>query len=260
VREEVPEEQLQFKEEDVVHTRDCVLTGRILNPTLKARTDNFGELQFNLAFLTSIQSMAATRADLSLDAAQFGKEILGKWIDTGLTVDAESDLIITADGKVDLAPQQAGQYVSGPEGHPQGQLANGHFAGTLLGRIGEKGEFFVIGKRFEGRVLAPGKLYVHVLPTGTGEGSTGAYKVKLTSGLDLGVAKKLGPALTPGTAIMSAYPTAPGGHVPPASRPAPGIPVPALLPAGTVPPPPPAVIPVAPPVPPAPLAPTRTSF
>ena len=58
---------------------------------------------------------------------------------------------------------------------------------------------------------------------------------------------------TPGTAIMSAYPTTPGSAPPLTSRPAPVFPVPA----GTVPPPPPGVIPAAPP---APLAPATFRF
>jgi hypothetical protein len=238
IREELPEEQLQFKHEDVIYTRDSVLAGRILNPTLKAKTHNFGELQFDLATLASLHSMAGTKADLSVEAAPFGKEVLGKWIDSGLTVDADTDLVITATGQVDLVPQQAGQFVSGPEGHPQGPLPSGYLAGTLLGRVGEKGEFFVIGKRFEGRVVAPGKLYLHILPTGAGEGSSGAYKVKVQNGYDLGVMKKLAPALGAGAPSVSAYPTGS-----PSGRPLTVIPVPPAPPGGTA--PPPTVIPAA---------------
>ncbi len=42
IRERIPEEDLRIPEVDVIHTGDCVLSGRMLAPVLKARTANFG--------------------------------------------------------------------------------------------------------------------------------------------------------------------------------------------------------------------------
>ena len=54
IREAFTEDQLQFRTEDVVHTRDCVLAGRIASPVMKAQTQKFGELTFKLADLRAV--------------------------------------------------------------------------------------------------------------------------------------------------------------------------------------------------------------
>lgn len=187
--ETVPEEQLRLKPEDVVYAKDCVLTGRIKTPTLKAKTEYFGDLQFKLSDLRSIHSTAVSKAEVTVDAAKFGNN-LDKWVDSGFTVEADTGLVITAAGQVDLVPQQPGQFVSGPDGNPNaGQVGIGQFAvsiGALMGRIGEKGEPFIIGSRFEGRVAQGGKLYLLIVPVvGGGNPASGSYKVKASAGPQL---------------------------------------------------------------------------
>jgi hypothetical protein len=199
IREETPEEQLNLKLEDVIYTGDCVLTGQITTPVLKARTDNFGEMQFKLADLRSLRSSAVSKAEVALDAAQHTMHA-GKWLDTGLVIEADSGLSFVASGQVDLAPQQAGQAVSGPEGLPNGGNVSGHIVGTLLGRIGEKGEPFVVGKRLEGRTGQEGKLYLQIVAA---QPATGGYKVRVLAGPEVAAGKpELGaPADRPGAAV-----------------------------------------------------------
>ena len=85
-------------------------------------------------------------------------------------------------------PQQPGQFLAGPEGSPQaGQNQFGILMGTLMGRIGEKGEPFVIGKRYEAKTTRGGKLYVFIVPAQNGQAPTRAYKVKATAGFSLAV-------------------------------------------------------------------------
>ena len=133
IREELPEEELRFKEEDVIHTRDCVLAGRIAGPSLKGHTANFGELPLKLADLRALCASGVSKALIKVDAAQLGNSS-EKWLDTGFDVDADTGLVILGSGQVDLFPQQAGQHVSGPDGYP-GAGANGRYLpGTLLGQ------------------------------------------------------------------------------------------------------------------------------
>jgi hypothetical protein len=56
IRASVPADRLHLKEDDVVTTHDCVITGKISGTVLKAQTENFGELQFKMAQLAMIQS------------------------------------------------------------------------------------------------------------------------------------------------------------------------------------------------------------
>jgi hypothetical protein len=141
-------------------------------------------MSFKLEDLRSLQSMARAEAQVVLDAAQFADG--EKWIDTGLRVDADVGLILGATGKIDLAPQQAGQFLVEPDGSgtsPGGPAGGSYRPGSLLGRIGEKGEIFVIGKRYEGKAPQEGKLYVYVVTGGIAP--TGSYRVNLTSGYDI---------------------------------------------------------------------------
>jgi hypothetical protein len=192
LREQVPEELLRRKPEDVIRTADCVLTGRIQAPTLKVRTPLFGDMQLKLADLRSIHTISETQ--LTVDAARHGSAP-DQWLDTGFEVDAETGLTIVAGGRVDLSPQAAGQAVCDADGNPNfGQTNTGIPFGALIGRIGERGEAFYIGKRFQGRPGQAGRLYLQIVSIPGAGGSTGTYKVKLTA--DPGVAE--GPRGIPG--------------------------------------------------------------
>jgi hypothetical protein len=191
IRETVPEERLKAKPDDVIHTRDGgVLVGRITNSSFRAQTENFGELTFKLANLRSIRSVAKSEAEVTVEAAQFHANS-EKWLDTGFMLEGDLDLIVAASGQVDLNPQNAGQAVAGPEGYNNGNN-NGRPYGILLGRIGETGEPFVIGKRYEGKPGQEGRLYVYIVPTNNGnlQAPTGSYKVNITAGYEILPEKK----------------------------------------------------------------------
>ena len=180
VRKEVPAEQLSLPEQDVVYTRDCVLAGRVEGEALKARSASLGELSLRLTELRSLHSGVVDRTEVAVEAAQFGNGT-GKWADSGVTVEAGVGLAVTASGRVDLMPAQAGQHVSGPAGYPA-QGSSGHQAGTLLGRIGEDGPVFAVGQQYQGSGGKGGRLYLYIVPLAGGNGSTGSYQVKVSSG------------------------------------------------------------------------------
>lgn len=189
IRETAPEERLKAKPGDVIHTRDGgVLVGRITNSSFKAQTENFGELPFKVANLRSIRSVAKSEAEVTVEAAQFHANP-EKWLDTGLTLEGDLDLIVAASGQVDLNPQNPGQAVAGPDGY-KGSNNNGRLCGTLLGRIGETGEPFVIGKRYEEKPGQEGRLYVYIVPAGGSQTPIGSYKVNVTAGYEILPEKK----------------------------------------------------------------------
>src|SRR5262249_12899918 len=59
LRENVSSDQLEVRQQDVVHTEDLKLTGRISAGVLKVHTYQFGELPLKLADLRSLRSMSA---------------------------------------------------------------------------------------------------------------------------------------------------------------------------------------------------------
>jgi hypothetical protein len=181
VRKEVPLEMLSLPEQDVVHTRDCVLAGRVEGEALKARSESLGELALRLTELRALQSAAVDRADVAVEASQFGNGT-GKWADSGTTVEPGVGLVVSASGRVDLTPDRPGQHVSGPAGYAAQGAYGAYQAGTLLGRIGEDGPVFAVGQQYQGHSGKGGKLYLYIVPLSGGNGSTGSYQVKVSSG------------------------------------------------------------------------------
>jgi hypothetical protein len=179
IRAKTPAEQLNVQADDVIHTADCVLCGRIVTPAFKARSAALGELSLRLAELRSLHSAAVVQANLTLEGAQFTEA--GKWADTGFSVEAGAGLVVSASGQVDLVPQQAGQHVSGPDGYAGAGPNGGHLPGTLLGRIGPDGEVFVVGKHYAGKSSRAGRLYLSIVPV-AGNQTTGAYQAQVRSG------------------------------------------------------------------------------
>jgi hypothetical protein len=181
IRERVPASRLKFVADDVVQTIKFTIAGRILNPTIKARSAYFSDGQVQTADLRSMRWLLGGDAELAVEAAQYGSAA-NQWLETEIQVSANDRLLIVASGQVDLWPQQPGSYVCGPNGYSRGGGRGPHLPGTLLGRIGEGGKVFVIGQRFEGTVTEEGLLYLHIVPSPWDVPSTGSYVVKISSG------------------------------------------------------------------------------
>jgi hypothetical protein len=209
IRKAAPAELLSLREHDVVHTRDCVLAGRIEAEALKAQTTALGPLSLRLGELRALRSGAVDRTEVAVEAAQFAAP--GKWVDSGVAVEAGGGLVVAAGGRVDLVPAQAGQHVSGPGGYQAQGGDPGFAAGALLGRVGEDGQVFVVGQRYEGRSTRGGKLYLRIVPLAGGAAPSGTYQVKVNSG--------------PGVEVQAnaAAPPQPAGYGPASSSVAPAV-------------------------------------
>jgi len=180
LRDKLPENQRKMKPEDLIHTGDSVIAGKIVGP-FKVRTKQFGEASLDLTELQSIRSLSGiNETAVAVDAGKYGIN-RNVWLDTGITIEPDSRLLITASGQVDMLPQQAGQFLTGPDGSMQiGKPNNQHWAGALLGRIGEKGPVFIVGQKHDSTVAQEGKLYLQIVPW-QGQAS-GSFDVKVTVG------------------------------------------------------------------------------
>ncbi len=194
IERKVPAKQLRLKPEDVIRTTKFTIIGRILNASIKARAEYFGEVSLKPYQLHTIRCLeGAGETEVTVDAARYGSAH-HQWLDTGIMVDSQLDLVIIASGQVDLWPQGPGQYMSGPGGmgagaraQPGAVVANGVAVtgGMLVGRIGEDGAAFVIGDRYAGRPARVGKLYLHIGPSPWNNASTGSYRVRIATGHNL---------------------------------------------------------------------------
>jgi hypothetical protein len=187
IRQRVPEDKLRLREDDRIQTTEFTIVGRVLNPTLKVKSAIFGETQLNLTDLRGIHWLGQlAEVDLEVEAAKYAVNP-GQWMDTGIELIMDDELVIRASGQVDLMANNPGQFLSGPEGSPQfGQGPGMYQAGTLLGRIGENGQVFVIGASHQEASKTEGKLYVQIAPgpwpRGGGHTASGSYKVSIAGG------------------------------------------------------------------------------
>jgi hypothetical protein len=180
LRDKLSAYQLKMKVDDLIYTGDSVIAGRIQGP-LKVRTRQFGEAKLNLSELQSIRSRSGiTEAAFAVDGAKYGVN-RAVWMETDVTIEAGYKLLITASGQIDMQPTTAGQFVSGPDGAANiGQTEPPYLAGTLIGRIGERGQPFRVGQKFDGPIAQEGKLYLRIVMWGNGVAPSGSFDVKAT--------------------------------------------------------------------------------
>jgi hypothetical protein len=190
-----PKKDLKNSTDDRVVTPNFTIVGRILTTSVKAKAELFGDVSLPVARMRTMRSLAGSGLDIEVvvDAGKYANQ--GQWMETDFQVDGRSTISVTAKGLVDSWPQQGGQYMHGPNGLqgrgfgmnivvPAGRKINGPiqgqtYAGMLLGKIGEDGEPFTIGERYEGAPDAQGKLYLHIGPSPWNAQSSGSFEVKI---------------------------------------------------------------------------------
>jgi hypothetical protein len=188
-----PARNLRLREDDIIVTENFTIVGKIITLTIKAKADNFGELELQLAKLRMIRSLSTgLDAEVTVDGAKYA--VAGQWMDSGFEARDGMRLHIVASGTIDLWPQQGGRFNCGPGGFDQnagfGKKIKGggvQLPGTLLGRIGADGPTFVIGDSYDGPTKRDGKLYLQIVPSPWNQGgSVGTYNVTITPKSDFG--------------------------------------------------------------------------
>lgn len=193
IREKYPARLLRSREEDLIRTAKFSIVGRIVTPTLKARADDFGDLELRPARLLAMRWLAAdTRKEVVVDAPTYGIPGNAKWMATGIRLEPHVAVRITAKGQVDLMPQQIGQHVCGPDGMGGGgrfgrkgvrfMPNNGQVGGELWGRIGDSGTTFFVGSRHTLTPKTGGQLQLLIAQSPWGCPSSGEYRVTVAAG------------------------------------------------------------------------------
>jgi hypothetical protein len=188
IKERVPAAQLRLKVEDFIQTSEFPVQGRIVISTFKVRTAYFGDLDLKVADLRSLRLTAGGGLDaleVTVDAARYSIQDMTQWMDTGITADGDTALSIAASGQVSLRQGGGGQFLTGPAGSIQFQRNNGTLypPGALLAKIGENGNIFVVGERFESNQKLEGKLFLQIAPSPWGDNMcSGSFKLKINGG------------------------------------------------------------------------------
>jgi hypothetical protein len=192
MQQDLPGKELRFHTTDTIVTPTFTLVGKIVTPSLKAKVEYFGATQFDLVDLRSLRS-TETPAEINVTIdGRYANQGQQEWLATEYVFDGRAKLAVTATGQIDLFPQNGGgdQFVSTPRGNANGGA--GRFIGgkggrrampgSLIGRIGETGDPFVIGDNYEGTPPGrEGKLYLQVTPSPWSNDCNGSYQVKITT-------------------------------------------------------------------------------
>lgn len=180
IRDKVPAEVLARDPDDKVHTARMVVVGRLEVAALKVRSADFGEAEIKLCRLRDLRRVDVTDGRVvTVDAARHGSPGTA-WLDTGVDVAPGARLMLTAEGAVDLWPAGPGQYTCGPAGYQNGPADNGgRLPGSLLGRVGEAGPWFVVGEKWSGESAAGGRLYLLITSSAWNNVIAGSYKVTI---------------------------------------------------------------------------------
>jgi hypothetical protein len=179
IGDKVSPDLLKVKEDDVIHTSEFAIVGKIVSPTIKAHSPHFGEVALKLTDLRALNvRQQCNTGEMIVDAAKYGCEP-NQWLDTGIALDSSMRVVMVVHGQVDLWAQTPGQYVAGPKGYNAVGKGGPYMAGSLIARIGETGKPFLVGDRYEAPVTEEGKLYLHIVPSPWNAPSVGSFHVRI---------------------------------------------------------------------------------
>lgn len=187
----LPADKMEVRDHDLVETAEFTARGRIEGTQLKVKTKHFGESSIPLADMRTFASaVRGGPTEFALDAAQYGKQNQSVWMETSVELTDGQQVEITANGQIDLWPQQPGQYLGTPSGQmtvnggiqPFRGAGAGGTPGQVLGRIGPNGVQFVVGAAYKGRVSGTGKLHLRIVGSPWSNDCAGNYTMKVIAG------------------------------------------------------------------------------
>jgi len=165
--------------EDTITAHKMDLRGVVRTETLLVQSPILGEKTLQLADIVRITCYSPRSVSIKLDAAKCGGQN-ETWFDTGICVDAESTLTITASGTIDIWPQAIGQYLTTPKGYNTAGKGGSFMAGALVAKIGDGAPFYV-GEKHLGRAGREGTLQLLIVGSPWNNASAGFYDVEVSA-------------------------------------------------------------------------------
>ncbi len=163
--------------DDEIVTSRMTIKGLIPHPEFAIQS-RYGELRVATADLTGIVFRSAGPQAMKLDVAPTYQPP-GNWMDTKFDLENGQKLKIEATGQIHVRNYGVS---SGPDGNRDwGGTSFQNFPMlSLVGKIGKRGQAFLIGNGYTGRVRTAGRLYVAIVTFSPNPGgANGAYKVSI---------------------------------------------------------------------------------
>jgi hypothetical protein len=178
-------EQSALEPEEIVPDEDSITTdafspvGRIQSQTFRVTVAELPDLTIRR---TDIVSVVARGAVEPARRVKMGGQYTypNQWLDTKMRVERGQSITIRAGGSIQF-PNWGGQVFT-PDGNPQMGMINGMAVGCLAGRVGDSGQLFRIGSRFEGKAPAAGTLQLCMVMSVRGQPTNGEYEITIESG------------------------------------------------------------------------------
>jgi len=163
--------------EDEVATAKMTVRGTVTGEEIGIDS-RYGELKIRIADLAGaiFRTSGAAGGKVEVSAQNLAPQ---NWLDTKLDLEKGQKLKIEATGQ--LSVRNYG-IVSGPEGNRDwgGNSFNNFPMLSLVGKIGKRGQPFLIGPSFTGKANASGRLHLAVVPfSPNAGGASGSYQVKI---------------------------------------------------------------------------------
>lgn len=185
--EEAPEEPeraeglepLRGADDDEVVTKRFTIRGEVLQDRFRVTTA-YGKLEVGRSDLVGVVVSMDGPISRSVDVPSTNL-VPANWLDTKVSVRTGMVLRFKAAGQLHVANYN---IISGPEGNTRysGSTFEGFAMLSLVGKVGEKGKPFLIGRGTKQKITSNGRIYVGVVPFRNNYAATGAYTLKVSSG------------------------------------------------------------------------------
>ncbi len=149
------------RDEDSLVTPHFKVVGKV-QPSQIQVDSKYGKLTVKLEDVKQILQVGQDGPTITKQYSVSGEHrAMTNWLDTGLKLERGAEVMITARGQITMSPWGGG-YISTPDGamgigwYSQNQIP----FGALVGRIGDNGETFMIGKSSRFKAERSGKLYL----------------------------------------------------------------------------------------------------
>lgn len=173
-----PASVLAIEEDDCVLAGKQPIYGRIQGGHLKARSQYFGSVALKMTELRCMKSLGQRQQEVVVDAAKYSGE---QWFGTEIVLARSMKLLAKAEGSVDMWPQGPGQYMATPKGYNTAGKGGKFMAGALVGRVGEKGEPFLLGEQYHAIPDQDGQLFLQIVASPWNNTSYGTYRVRISA-------------------------------------------------------------------------------
>jgi hypothetical protein len=169
---DVREDEYQ-PDDDVIETRSFSMKGQVVQKAFKVAVPELGSIDVKRRDAVQIRVKRPRR---TTKLALTGENTLGQgWLDTKVALEKDERLRILADGTIQF-PNWGGQMFT-PDGNVAMGNVNGIVTGTLVGRMGDSGTMFAVGRSYLGAPVGDGTLQLCIMVNAGRQPSTGQFNV-----------------------------------------------------------------------------------